>query len=269
MKTLCIFLCLLLGNKSVNETPPAGQSTKNIISESVNCEGVYQGHLQGVCTNHKDAIYWSFTTSLVKSDLKGRVINKIPVDSHHGDLCFYNNKIYVAVNLGKFNQPPGQADSWVYIYDAESLDELSKQKVPELVHGAGGMACDGKRFIIVGGLPEGYNENYLYEYGLDLKYKRRHEIPGYTLLGIQTAAFSDKHWWFGCYGSPQVTLKTNQRFKLKGKWTFDSSLGIERLSGDKLLVGKGNCQKDVGCTGKVVIAEPDKTNGLRILNNQK
>jgi hypothetical protein len=202
----------------------------------------------------------------VKSDLNGRIEKKIPVDNHHGDLCFYNNKIYVAVNLGKFNQPPGQADSWVYVYDAETLVELSRHEVPELVHGAGGMACDGKRFIIVGGLPEGYGENYLYEYGLDLKYKCRHEIPGYTLLGIQTAAYADKNWWFGCYGSPQYTLKTNSRFKLQGKWTFDCSLGIERLANGKFLTGRGTCKKDVGCTGRVVIAESDKNSGLKVIN---
>ena len=30
----------------------------------VACEGDYQHHLQGVCTNENDAIYWSFTTEL-------------------------------------------------------------------------------------------------------------------------------------------------------------------------------------------------------------
>jgi hypothetical protein len=266
MKTICLILCVLLGARTKNHTSPSGENNKLIISESVDCQGVYPRHLQGVCTNHKNAIYWSFTDYMVKSDLKGNVEKKIPVDNHHGDLCFYDNKVYVAVNLGKFNQPPGQADSWIYVYDAETLDELSRHKVPELVHGAGGMACDGKRFIIVGGLPEGYDENYLYEYDLDLNYKCRHEIPGYTLLGIQTAAFSNNQWWFGCYGSPQYTLKTNSNFKLKGKWAFDCSLGIERLSDTRFLTGRGTCKKDEGCTGRIVIAEIDKKNGLKIIN---
>ncbi len=39
----------------------------------VACEGDYKHHLQGVCTNKNDAVYWSFTTDLVKTDRQGRV----------------------------------------------------------------------------------------------------------------------------------------------------------------------------------------------------
>lgn len=67
---------------------------------AVTCEGTYPHHLQGICVD-KDWIYWSFTTALVKTDLDGKPLKK--VTNHHGDLCFYDGKIYVAVNLGKFN----------------------------------------------------------------------------------------------------------------------------------------------------------------------
>ncbi|MCB1085407.1 MAG: hypothetical protein KDM63_00055 [Verrucomicrobiae bacterium] len=67
---------------------------------------------------------------------------------HHGDLCFHGGKIFVAVNLGKFNDPKGNADSWVYVYDAANLKELAKHPVPEVFHGAGGMdARDGHFFV--------------------------------------------------------------------------------------------------------------------------
>ena len=50
----------------------------------VHCAGDYQHHLQGVCTNEVDAIYWSFTTELVKTDQRGKstkwcCLNKINV----------------------------------------------------------------------------------------------------------------------------------------------------------------------------------------------
>ena len=54
---------------------------------AVQCEGTYRHHLQGICTNEKDAIYWSFTTALVKTDTNGKVLNKVAVANHHGDLC--------------------------------------------------------------------------------------------------------------------------------------------------------------------------------------
>ena len=40
----------------------------------VTCEGAYSNHLQGVCTDGKGTIYWSFTTKLVKTDAGGKVI---------------------------------------------------------------------------------------------------------------------------------------------------------------------------------------------------
>ena len=96
------------------------------------CEGAYTDHLQGICTNDGDAIYWSFTDVLVKTDLDGKIVARKDVASHHGDLCFHDGRVYVAVNLGKFNQPAGQADSWIYVYDAETLDELERKPRPSL-----------------------------------------------------------------------------------------------------------------------------------------
>ena len=44
----------------------AGRQFRNVT-----CEGSYRHHLQGICTDGEDAIYWSFTTTLVKTDLSG------------------------------------------------------------------------------------------------------------------------------------------------------------------------------------------------------
>jgi hypothetical protein len=209
------------------------------------CEGSYPRHVQGACSNGRDAIYWSWTDALVKTDLAGKLLKHVPADNHQGDLCHHNGKIYVAVNLGKFNQPAGKADSWVYIYDADTLAELGRQRVPELVHGAGGMACDGRRFLIVGGLPEDVNENYLYEYDLDLKFQRRHVLAsGHTHLGIQTIEFDGQSWWFGCYGSPAILLRADADLKLSGRWEFNASVGLIHVGGDRFLVAKNTATKE-------------------------
>src|SRR5262245_17597097 len=42
------------------------------------------GHLQGITTNGADAIYWSFTDKLVKTDGAGNTLNVINVIDHHG-----------------------------------------------------------------------------------------------------------------------------------------------------------------------------------------
>jgi hypothetical protein len=219
------------------------------------CEGAYPRHLQGICTDGKGSIYWCWTDALVKTDLNGHVLKKVPVANHHGDLCYHDSRVYVATNLGKFNLPASAADSWVYVYDADTLAELAKHRLPELVHGAGGMEHHDGKFIVIGGLPPGVNENYLY--------------GGYTLMGIQTVAYANGAWWFGCYGKPAVLLRADKKFQFTGKWEFNASVGIAPISGGRFLMAqntsiKGDDGKTKANQSRVVIARPDEKAGLVI-----
>ncbi len=89
-------LGFLLGDKKAGpfklevEWIKVGRSLGEIFK--VMCEGTYQHHLQGVCTDER-AIFWSFTTTLVKTDMQGTVLKKIPVANHHGDLCLHDGKL--------------------------------------------------------------------------------------------------------------------------------------------------------------------------------
>ena len=243
--------------------------------QPVACEGAYPHHLQGVCTNEKDSIYWSFTTKLVKTNRMGKVIKVVDVANHHGDLSFYEGKIYVAVNLGKFNDPQGNADSWVYVYDASDLSLLAKHKTPEVFHGAGGIAIHEGRFLVVGGLPDEANENFAYEYNRDFKFVKKHTLAGgHTHLGIQTAAFADGHWWFGCYGKPKsenapatppTLLKADASLNNVERFEFNCSLGIVPTADGNFLVARGASTNDKGHTGRLVPAVPDNEHGLKLV----
>ena len=218
--------------------------------ETIVCEGRYKHHLQGVCRDEKGDLYWSFTTTLVKTDAQGRLMKKIEVASHHGDLCHLDGKIYVAVNYGRFNDPAGNANNEVIVYDAASLEESGRYKTPEVTHGAGGIAFHAGKFLVVGGLPEGVQENYLYEYDTDFKYQKRHVInSGWTRLGIQAATFADGAWWFGCYGN--TLLKVSKEYEVLGRYQFDCGYGIEQARGGGLLTASGDCSDDAGCSGAV------------------
>lgn len=228
------------------------------------CEGSYAHHLQGICVD-QEAIYWSFTTTLVKTDLQGKLLKKIAVANHHGDLCEADGKLYVAVNLGKFNDPKGNADSWVYVYEAATLKELARHSVPEVFHGAGGIGIRNKQFYVVGGLPTEVEENYVYEYDSKFKFVKKHIIKsGHTHLGIQTATFAHDRWWFGCYGEPKILLVTDATFGKPVRHEYDCSLGIVGLPAGKLFSATGKCDKERGCTGQARIAVPDDKTGLRI-----
>ena len=232
---------------------------------AVTCEGSYPHHLQGVCTDGKDAIFWSFTTKLVKTDLDGKVVKVVDVASHHGDLCIQDGKVYVAVNLGSFNHPMGKADSWVYVYDARDLSFLAKHKTPEVFHGAGGIAFHDGKFLVVGGLPKDAKENLVYEYDAAFTFLKKYTLAGgYTLLGIQTVAFADHHWWFGCYG--KILLKADVTLKNVERFEFECSLGIVPVSPGKFLVARGGSTKDKQYTGRLVLAVPDPGHGLKLVD---
>ena len=251
--------------RAADELPPtaAGDTQQaKPITFPIKCEGTYAHHLQGICVGQK-AIYWSFTTTLVKTDLYGKLLKKIPVANHHGDLCFHDGRIYVAVNLGKFNDPEGNADSWVYVYDAESLKELDRHETQEVFHGAGGIGVRSGHFFVVGGLPDGVEENYIYEYDAKFQFQKKHVLKsGHTHLGIQTATFAHDRWWFGCYGEPKILLVTDAQFKMIGRHRYDCSLGIVGLPYGQLMSASGKCDKANGCVGSVRLAVPDDESGL-------
>lgn len=229
---------------------------ENLSGPWILCDGSYGGHLQGVATDG-ESIFWSHTVQLVKTDLHGRVMQEIDVPDHHGDLTWHDGNIYVAVELGEFNQPPGKSDPWVYVYDAKNLRLLRKHKIPELVHGSGGIAYHDGQFVVVGGLPGDHQNNYVFEYNEGFTFIGRHVLPtGQTKLGIQTAANINGHWWFGCYGTPgnPGLLKVNQNFKLIGQSENDFSYGLVQLSANTIL--RGECF-DSNTRGKVKIVTGD------------
>lgn len=249
-------------------TPLFAQTAKKLLPfKKIDCVGGYGGHLQGVCADDETNIYWSFTTQLVKTDSSGKILRQVKMPTHHGDLCHHDGKIYVATNLGEFNQPAGKADSWVYVYDAHSLELLAKHPVQEAVHGAGGMEYHDGRFFVVGGLPGDIEVNYVYEYDPDFKFLKQHIIEsGQTYLGIQTAAFSDGNWWFGCYGSPQELLRTNAEFQEPKRFPYFASYGIVPVSPGKFLIGRGK-KEAAGQIGWLVPAISDPNVGMKDVSN--
>lgn len=197
------------------------------VPGEVVCEGRYARHLQGITGNGVDTLYWSFTDTLVKTDLNGRVLARVEVPYHHGDLCLVGDRLYVAW-ARKFNRPCGD-DAHVYVYDADNLSLVETIPLPEVPFGAGGIAHHDGRFVVVGGLPKGYEENYVFEFTDDFDYVATHVLlSGYTTLGIQTACWHDGFWWFGCYTveGHKGLLKADADFNLVGIYDVSPAIGL-------------------------------------------
>ncbi len=243
--------------------PGTDANKPKISPATVVCEGKYPAHLQGVCRGSAGNFFWSFTQALVKTNPQGKVLKKIAVPSHHGDVCFAAGKVYCAVNFGAFNDPKGNADNWVYVYSGRDLSLLSKHKVPEVKHGAGGIAVKNGRFIVVGGLPDGVQENYVYEYDEEFKFRKRHVIKsGWTRMGIQAAAFAQGHWWFACYGN--VLLKVTPEFEVAGKYNFNCGYGVLRGPNNKQLYCADGKSVDGGWDGNLKAMPVSKFENLKI-----
>lgn len=222
------------------------------VVQTVQCEGTYPMHLQGVVSND-NALFWSFTNQLVKTDKNGKLIKKIDVAYHHGDLTAYNGKIYVAVGFGTWNHINGLADSWIYEYNASDLQETKKYKVPELVYGAGGLVYHNEVFYVVGGLPDAVHENYIYEYDKNFNFKKRHVLEsGHTNLGIQTIEFHDGKFWLGCYGNVKL-IQLNEQLQILSKKKLDISEGIASQSPTELWIAGSDGDDKAGHTAKAIL----------------
>jgi hypothetical protein len=246
--TLVMLLAiLLLGACVLNPRHEFNTKTLQIIPNEIPYAKTYHGHLQGMSTDFKKHIFWSHTQQLVKTDLEGNVLKTIDVQNHHGDLEYYKGKVYVAVNFGRFNEEPGLADSWVYVYNAKDLAFIEKHPTPEVIHGAGGIAIHNNRVMVVGGLPEtgDYSVNPVYEYDLNFIFVKIHDIKsGYTYKGIQTACYFNNYWYFACYGSTRVEVvpkllivkqTTENNLEFVRSVDVDMSYGMIGLKGNEFI----------------------------------
>ncbi|MBP7562020.1 MAG: hypothetical protein KBA64_16260 [Armatimonadetes bacterium] len=228
----------------------------------IDCGGSYPGHLQGIATDGEATVYWSFTTVLVRTDLAGNVLTTVDVPNHHGDLCYLDGRLYVAVS-DKFNEEG--AESRVCVYDARSLELLETHSIPVVTYGAGGMTHRDGRFYVIGGLEPGLEVNTVYEFGPEFEGCVEHVLDsGYTLMGIQTAAYHQGRFYFGCYGDTPL-LVADDGLKLLGHFEGECCLGVASWDKEHLLVGR-NRRTDDGYVGWALLAAPDDDRGLIVVD---
>ena len=238
------------------------------LPASITCEGEYGAHLQGVATNHKDALFWSFTLTLVKTDLTGKVQATAKTMYHLGDLTCVDGRVYAAA-CTTWDRPSN--NSKVYVYDAEDLKLLDKKPVPEATYGAGGIEYFDRRFYIVGGADPKAEENFIYVYDKDFKYVATHTIPsGHTELGVQTISRHGGFFWLGCYGD--ILLKLDDSLNIAGRHAFDAGYGMKPWQGNDVMVGQ-SLSRDEGNSkrwrGMIRLAHVDQGQGLAFNGDAK
>ena len=233
-------------------------------SQEIYCSGTYDGHLQGVTVDAAGNIYWCFTVALVKTDATGKLLKQVDVPTHHGDLWVEKDTVYVAVN----HRAPGgnfaQRQSWIYAYKVEDLSLQWKREIPEVRQGVGGLTMrDGHFFVASGRLLKSCDENIIYEYDGDATFIKQHALKsGSTYLGIQTIAYADGAWWFGCYGKPPEALRADAHLTFKERFDYDCSMGISPLPQGGFYIGRCKQNTERKNVGWVIKTDQPKAESI-------
>ena len=198
------------------------------------CEGEYGAHLQGVAGDHEKALFWSFTLTLVKTDLQGRVQAKAKTVYHLGDLTYNDGKVYAAA-CTSWDRPSN--NSKIYVYNADDLKLTEMKPVPEVTYGAGGIEYHDDRFYIVGGADPKAEDNRVYVYDHDFHHVATQVVPtGHTELGVQAITHHGGVFWLACYGN--MLFKLDDSLTITGKYPLDFGYGLKSWQGNLVLVGQ-------------------------------
>ena len=114
-------------------------------------EGVWCGHVQGMCAA-SNALYFAYHNQIVKTDWFGRLLKRVDVMRHTGDICLWDGKLYTALCHDKDSPVPGR----IQVFD-EDLNLLAETPTPR---DADGITCvDGILYVGLGpaGTPEAPN----------------------------------------------------------------------------------------------------------------
>ena len=224
--------------------PPAGAGKGRLFpmlrdGDEIRCAGEYAGHVQGIATDG-NTLYWSFTNTVVRTDLNGRVLARYALSGHGGDPCFAAGKLYVPVG-SRFNQEPrkkNRPENFVQIL-SPGLKPLNAVPLVNFKYGAGGIACRNGHFFVVGGRPSGRPGNTIHEYDANFKPLRSHDINFDSESGIQTINFTPEgRCLIGCYGVGNFATELDGKWRVVRRPRPNVALGVIPLGGELYLIAR-------------------------------
>ena len=206
------------------------------------------GHVQGMCVS-SNAIYFSFHDQIVKTDWYGRLLNRVPVDPHSGDICLWNGRLYTGVWL----KPKVKDEKWcgaIYMYDAETLALLKAQKVKSKDAGVDGITClDGIIYLGMGATGEYDTEKKCGRMCWYGKFNAETLEPicepfgedhgDDSVCGSQNMTSDGKYIYSSHYThdeaerTPNVVVHDKDTFKVVAKYRFGWNHGIDVVPGGK------------------------------------
>ena len=217
-----------------------GKLALKTIREIV-CGGVYPGHVQGLDMD-EEHIYWSFTTTLVKTDRQGKVLKTVKVPYHHGGITVFDGKLFAA-------RMPGRT---VKVYKTDDLSFIRDYDVPKVRGFPGGMEYYKGHFYIAEGTRDS-SFPQVYRYDLKFRHLKTYTIPLPLHIGIQTIGRSNGFWWLGTYDPAHPTVKLDDEFKVLGtRHDLPTAYGVKEWAEDTMVTGVSGGKKGA-YTGKATV----------------
>lgn len=194
-------------------------------AEPIVCQAEATLHLQGVDSDG-EYIFWSFTNLMFKTDLKGNVLSRIEVPSHHGDCCVHDGKLYVSVDL-RTKRP---YERFIYVYDTKKLDYLERIELTTFSDGPDGIVFVDGHFYIAEGKAKNDPQpfSWIFQFTSDFKLVKKFKIPGIMHYGIQAMTFAHGDFWLGTY-SKEGSYRADKDLNIISKGMPGMSVGVYAL----------------------------------------
>ena len=211
--------------------------------KEIACEGSYPGHIQGFDIDESH-IYWSFTTTLVKTDRQGKLQTKVSVPHHHGGITVFADEIFAAFTPGRK----------IKVYSTKDLSFLREYEVPEVRGFPGGMDYHQGHFYIAEGtsskiFPE------VYKYDKNFKHVKTYTIPLHVNIGIQTIGRFNGAWWLGIYDPGHPTVMLDDDFQvLATRHDLSTAFGVKDWTTDTMMTGV-SLSKNKKYSGKALLRQ--------------
>lgn len=219
-----------------------GKLTVKTVEEIV-CEGSYPGHIQGLDIDERH-IYWSFTTTLVKTDREGRIQKTATVPYHHGGITVFDGKVFCAFMPGRK----------IKVYKASDLSFLRDHDVPEVRGFPGGIDYHLGHFYVAEGTRNSVFPE-VYKYDKNFKHVKTYTIPLNLHIGIQTIGRFNGAWWLGIYDPAHPTVMLDDDFHvLATRHDLLTAYGVKDWTADTMVTGL-SLSKDKKYQGKALLRQ--------------
>lgn len=217
-------------------------------------------HIQGIAAS-EEALYVAQMTMLLKLDWTGKLIKKVPVITHTGDIAYHNGEIYTAVAV---YQGPNTGKGMIRVFDRD-LNLIRETLIDRMVDGIAYL--DGVLYLGMGAKTppsqEPHRVNVLGRFDaktLAETAPRADFDYGYeTKFGFQNIT-TDGNVLYGTFysvkGAPQVAV-FDKALRILGTHTLDANQGLDvvppALTGGKLLFVRAKTKttkkpKSVSCS---------------------